>query len=327
VTQQLRFAPDDLDALVAATATAIGVSAEYVEKDFWATEVLRAACVERSISVQNGELAPVTFVFKGGTSLSRVFRITQRFSEDIDLLAVFPAGAGMSARHSVLKQVDRDVTAHLGVSGEVVNGSSTTGVKRYTVYPYATQRSSGLLREGVLLELGSRGGTQPASIRLYSSMVAEFALATYGEGAEAWEEFAPFEVLTLAPERTLLEKLSGLHTMVVSGDQVKLSTAGRHLYDVACLLEDASVVEALRTLGPEGVAALTADIEAHSTQAGFASLPRPAGGFAASPVFSPIHEMHSLVLKAYDAAMPLVHGRRPTGAQMLSIVREHAELL
>ncbi|MFM2353450.1 MAG: hypothetical protein RLZZ608_856, partial [Actinomycetota bacterium] len=127
--QQLRFAPDDLDALVAATATAIGVSAEYVEKDFWATEVLRAACVERSISVQNGELAPVTFVFKGGTSLSRVFRITQRFSEDIDLLAVFPAGAGMSARHSVLKQVDRDVTAHLGVSGEVVNGSSTTGVK------------------------------------------------------------------------------------------------------------------------------------------------------------------------------------------------------
>ena len=70
MTQQLRFAPDDLDALVAATATAIGVSAEYVEKDFWATEVLRAACVERSISVQNGELAPVTFVFKGGTSLS-----------------------------------------------------------------------------------------------------------------------------------------------------------------------------------------------------------------------------------------------------------------
>ena len=289
--------------------------------------MLRAACAERLISVQNGEVAPVKFVFKGGTSLSRVFRLTQRFSEDIDLLAVFPVGASNPARHRVLKQVDQDVTEHLGIAGVVVDGSSTTGVKRYTTYTYATQRSSGLLREGVLLELGSRGGTQPASMRPYASMVAEFALAEYGEGPEAWEEFAPFKVLTLAPERTLLEKLSGLHTMVVSGDHAKLSTAGRHLYDVACLLEDASVVEALRTLGPEGVTALTADIEAHSNEAGFASLPRPAGGFAASPAFRTDHELHALVLRAYEAAMPLVHGRRPTGAQMLSIVQEHAELL
>lgn len=327
MTQKLRSAPNDLDALVAATASAIGVSAEYVEKDFWATEVLRAACAERLISVQNGEVVPVTFVFKGGTSLSRVFRITQRFSEDIDLLAVFPLGASNPARHRVLKQVDQDVTTHLGIAGVVVDGSSTTGVKRYTTYSYATQRSSGLLREGVLLELGSRGGTQPASMRPYASMVAEFALAEYGEGPEAWEEFAPFEVLTLAPERTLLEKLSGLHTMVVSGGLEKLSKAGRHLYDVACLLGNATVIDTLRQLGPTGVTALAADIESHSKDAGFASLPRPAGGFAASPVFNPTHELHSLVLKAYEAAMPLVHGPRPTSAQLLSIVQEHAELL
>lgn len=327
MTQQLRSAPDELDALVSATASAIGVSAEYVEKDFWATEVLRAACAERSISVQNGQVAPVTFVFKGGTSLSRVFRVTQRFSEDIDLLAVFPPGGSSQARHKVLKQVDLDVTTHLGIDGEVVDGSSKTGVKRYTTYRYATERSSGLLREGVLLELGSRGGAQPASLHPYTSMVAEFALSTLGEGPEAWEEFQPFPVLTLAPERTLLEKLSGLHTMVVSGDLEKLSKAGRHLYDVACLLGNATVIETLRQLGPTGVTALVADIESHSRDAGFASLPRPAGGFAASPVFNRTHELHSLVLKAYEAAMPLVHGPRPTSAQLLSIVQEHAELL
>lgn len=327
MTERLRSAPDELDVLVAATAKAISVSAEYVEKDFWATEVLRAACTQRSIPTQSGEVLPVTFVFKGGTSLSRVFRLTQRFSEDIDLLAVFPDGPTMQARHAVLKQVDRDVAAHLDIAGEVASGSSQTGVKRYTTYRYATHRSRGLLRDGVVLELGSRGGTQPASMHRYASMVAEFALTEYGEGSEDWAEFAPFDVLTLAPERTLLEKLSGLHTMAVSGEHAKLSAAGRHLYDIACMLEDASVVDALRALGPEGVTALTADIEAHSTDAGFASLPRPAGGFAASPVFSTDHELHALVLKAYEAAMPLVHGPRPTSAEMMSIVQEHADLL
>jgi len=327
VTQRLRSAPDELDALIAATASATGVSAEYVEKDFWATEVLRAACGERSISLPTGEIVPVTFVFKGGTSLSRVFRITQRFSEDIDLLAVFPEGPSMPARHSVLKQVDLDVTAHLGIAGEVVANSSTKGVKRYTTYRYSAQRTTGVLREGVLLELGSRGGTQPAAIHRFTSMLAEYALAQFGEGSEVWAEFAPFDVLTLAPERTLLEKLSGLHTMATSGDHDKLRTSGRHLYDIACLLADDSVVDTLRVLGREGVEALSADIEKNSVAAGFASVPRPAGGFATSAVFSSRDDVRAVVRDAYEAAMPLVHGPRPTSAEMLSVVQQNSDLL
>ena len=156
--------------------------APYLEKDFWVTEVLRAAAVDREVAMPDGSTAPVTFLFKGGTSLSRVFGIVDRFSEDVDLLAVFPAGAAAAARHRVLKQVDADVTTHLGLTKTDVSvGPSTTGVKRYTTYHYPITEYDEGLKEGVLLELGSRGGTHPAGPHSYRSMVADYAITELGE--------------------------------------------------------------------------------------------------------------------------------------------------
>jgi len=133
VSERLRQHPDDLAALVAQAATAGGLPASYVEKDFWVTEVLRAATVDREVGLPDGSTGRVSFLFKGGTSLSRVFGIVDRFSENVDLLAIFPGGAATNARHKVLKKVDADVTAHLGLTkNDVTVGASTTGVKRYT---------------------------------------------------------------------------------------------------------------------------------------------------------------------------------------------------
>ena len=58
---KLRDRPDNLFALVGATAAARGLPAEFVEKDYWVTELLRSVA------------APIDdafVVFKGGTSLS-----------------------------------------------------------------------------------------------------------------------------------------------------------------------------------------------------------------------------------------------------------------
>jgi predicted nucleotidyltransferase component of viral defense system len=54
-----------------------GMGAEMIEKDFWVCWTLRHLF----------ELpeAKDHFIFKGGTSLSKVWRVIQRFSEDIDI--------------------------------------------------------------------------------------------------------------------------------------------------------------------------------------------------------------------------------------------------
>jgi hypothetical protein len=63
------------------------VSAAIVEKDFWVTEVLRVLAAGASHDAPNDRTYPVTVraVFKGGTSLSKAYRLIDRFSEDIDV--------------------------------------------------------------------------------------------------------------------------------------------------------------------------------------------------------------------------------------------------
>jgi hypothetical protein len=325
MSERLREHPDELSALVTQTAISLGIVPAYVEKDFWVTEVLRAACPSRSIALPDGLTGEVTFVFKGGTSLSRVFHLIERFSEDIDLLAVFPDGPGQTARHGVLKKVDQAVTAHLSIAGTV--GPSDTGVKRYTTYTYPVTPGSDGIKQGVLLELGSRGGAQPASTHAYRSMVAEHAWGAYGHDASVWEEFAPFDVLVLAPERTLLEKIAGVHAAASMNDTDALAKVGRHFYDIGMLLSDAEIQGALERLGSTGVRELVEDINTHSEAAGFAWSPRPPGGFADSPAFDHSHPSHEAIRRGYVAALDLVHGPKPTLDEVVAVVHASRDVL
>lgn len=324
----LRRHPDDLDALISRTAAAQGLPAPYVEKDFWVTEVLRAAAVDRTVALPDGSHGPVRFLFKGGTSLSRVFGIVDRFSEDVDLLAAFPDGATTNARHRVLKQVDADVTAHLGLAkSDVTVGASTTGVKRYTTYRYPVAEYDQGLNEGVLLELGSRGGIYPAGPHAYRSMIADYAITELGETEDTWDEFAAFRINVLAPERTLMEKIAAVHDAATRGDTPALLKRGRHFYDIDRLLNTASVVDALASLGSSGFAELVEDINAHSSDAGFSWSPRPESGYADSPAFDPQADVHESIRTGFDAAQALIHGTQVTLDDVVSTVRANRESL
>jgi hypothetical protein len=325
--ERLRSHPDDLGALAALVAGHLGVPESFVEKDFWAIEVLRAASRGRTISLLDGSIANVHFLFKGGTSLSRAFGILQRFSEDVDLLAVFPDDSSAKARHRVLKQVDADVTEHLGIAGDLVRGSSDTGVKRYTRYNYPTPQHDTALTEGVLLELGSRGGTHPATTASIRSLLADVAVAQLDVPLKDWEELAPFDAMVLAPERTLLEKLCALHTAVASGDDDAAFSMGRHLYDVHCLLGDERVLDALRKLGQLGVTELAEDIHEHSIDAGFDSVRRPADGFATSPAFVERSADRSPLGRGYRTVSTLAYGAVPAFETVLDRIEECSDLL
>ena len=73
----LRDSRDEFLGPVAATSDAAGLPQALVEKDYWGTELLRS--VAKPIDY-------VTPIFKGGTSLSKVHRLIERFSEDVDIL-------------------------------------------------------------------------------------------------------------------------------------------------------------------------------------------------------------------------------------------------
>lgn len=78
-----RMAADKRAELFAETADRKGLPEAIIEKDFWVCWVLKQLF---SIEALSGRL-----LFKGGTSLSKIFHAINRFSEDIDLAVDYAA--------------------------------------------------------------------------------------------------------------------------------------------------------------------------------------------------------------------------------------------
>ena len=69
---------EELKELFQGTAYKMGLPEAIAEKDFWVCFLLDHLFYDSSFYD--------TFVFKGGTSLSKAFHVIERFSEDIDLI-------------------------------------------------------------------------------------------------------------------------------------------------------------------------------------------------------------------------------------------------
>jgi hypothetical protein len=131
---------------------------------------------------------------------------------------------------------------------------------------------------------------------------------TLGDDENTWEEFTPFNVWVLAPERTLLEKVGAVHDAATRIDTKSLLKHGRHSYDIYQLLNDDRVYHALQSLGLDGIAELVEDINTHNEAAGFSWSPRPEGGYAHSAAFDPEHSAAETIATGYRGAQNLVHG-------------------
>ncbi|MGH9022854.1 MAG: nucleotidyl transferase AbiEii/AbiGii toxin family protein, partial [Acidimicrobiia bacterium] len=135
MTRLLRSDLDELDVYVTRIATATGIPAAHIEKDYWVTEVLRGIA---AASRQTG----CSIVFKGGTSLSKAHHLIQRFSEDVDLIAVLPAG-GDRAKDATLKAFIAGAAEATGLASDTDQGVTTRGVKRSAVLAYPAVHGAG----------------------------------------------------------------------------------------------------------------------------------------------------------------------------------------
>ncbi len=81
---------------VAATAQQLGLPEIFVEKDYWVTVALHR--------IFQSKVAPFV-VFKGGTALSKCYKIIDRFSEDIDLVIKIDGTETPSKVRNLLKRI------------------------------------------------------------------------------------------------------------------------------------------------------------------------------------------------------------------------------
>ncbi len=318
----LRDSPDDFAVLVERVAAELAYPPAFVERDYWITEILRS--IAQPIDGYDASV-----IFKGGTSLSKGWRLLQRMSEDVDVLVTYGPDASRRDRDRVLKFLILRVERDIGVAA--TGQAAETSVHRARYFGYSQQHAHpALTGERVLLELGTRGGPEPHRRLTLRSLLADVAIGESIAAPDEFAEFAALEIDTLSPERTLFEKLAALHnlaskTVADPAAHQHLGTKLRHAYDIAMLLNDDATLAALRALDR---AAILEDIERRSVDNAWEWTPRPAGGYADSPAFDPTFTEHPAVSAAYTRALELVvGGAKPSLDDLAELARSRADLL
>lgn len=304
MTRRLREDPDTLAEHLEALADQAGLPYVQLEKDFWLTEALRGVS---AASARDG----VPIYFKGGTSLSKVFGIIERFSEDVDVLVALPTTDDvMSAnqRDKALRRLCHGAEQATGLVMVTDPTKTRKGDKRAVHLPYRDADADGLslapLRpEGVLVELGRWGGSEPHTQRSVASVLAQHATEL---GLDPFEEQQDFVVNVVDPVRTAVEKLVLLENAAADADERRRRAVARHYYDVWCLLHHEPTREQL--LRPDRVAAIAREVFVYTHYFKHddhkASVrERPLAGFSSSSAFDATNDALAVVRDAYESTV------------------------
>ena len=220
---------------VARTAADTGFVAEAVEKDYYVSMILR----------EMSETLPFA-VFKGGTSLSKCYRVIKRFSEDIDLTADIPLSQGQKKK---MKYSLIDVLHKLGLN--VINLDETRSRRDYNRYEiaYDSVFSSyyNSISSVIMLETSFTACSFPTVIMPVESMVGDMLKAEAPELLEKYELNA-FRMKVQGLDRTLADKVFAVCDYYL---QNRVRKHSRHLYDIYMLLPLVRQDEAFRTLVQE----------------------------------------------------------------------------
>ncbi len=225
----------DFPVLIQNTAESLALRPQLVLKDYWVTVTLRVLAANPTLRGR--------FLFKGGTSLSKGWKLIDRFSEDVDLLLTgvdFSAPPEKGSDRVKLMKTIRDYVSET-TPLKIPNLQDQFFYFRdkndwHTDARYCWEMSnppSKLSDDSLLLEMGFRGGVNPHQIVSLNSMVGDYLIQKGLKDQEDLQtfrhDFNSFDLELLSPARTFFEKLLYLHTTLHS-DFKELRT--RHLYDV-----------------------------------------------------------------------------------------------
>jgi hypothetical protein len=240
----------------------LGLDAASVEKDFWVCWTLRELFALPGIGLH--------LTFKGGTSLSKGWKLIERFSEDIDVVInrAFLGFGGESSPESAPSNKQRDQRLEALKStcqrtireaiaptlsqriGERVaartwrledDPGDPDGQTLLFAYPAAVA-GRGYIRAVVKIELGARSDTDPSAVPEIQPYLAEALPDVVKDAA--------FQVRALAPERTFWEKASLLHEETYrTGGQGPPARLARHYYDLWRLIGAGVAERALADVG------------------------------------------------------------------------------
>ena len=225
-----------LDAIVA-TSQRYNIPEIYIEKDYWVTVALYA--------IFHSKIAEQS-VFKGGTALSKCYKLVERFSEDVDIVVLQNEGESANKLKAKLKAITEVVNVEMPEI-EIPGITNKMGQIRKTAHQYSRENLKGTfgqVREHIILEASWLGSSEPYTMAPVTCYIVDMMSATGQAAMIEQYNLQPFTVKVLSKERTLCEKIMSLvrfsHTENPYAD---LSNKIRHIYDIHMMLKDEGVAK------------------------------------------------------------------------------------
>jgi len=222
----------EFDGLIRDTAQSIDLPEFHIRKDYWVTLSLKA--LSESPYAESA-------VFKGGTSLSKAYRLIDRFSEDIDL-AILPGGLSTNQIKRKIKKVHDATCQHLTyVEGHPKESKGSTFRRTMHQFPYSeTSAIEDQVSRELMIEVNSFTTPSPYNVMPIQSMITDVLLENSLDKVVAKFELEPFNLQILALERTLIEKILAIVRQSYSEKPIAaLQNKIRHLYDIHQIMQRA----------------------------------------------------------------------------------------
>ncbi len=236
--------------LFSETAIKKGVSPAIIEKDFWVCWVLQKIFSEESLKNK--------LLFKGGTSLSKVFHVIERFSEDIDLVLNWNLICDEDPRAQRSKTKQGKFNQEINNTAQKYIAATLLPIFSDCCLPYCTVEVDSVdgyclnvvyersfkdqyIRPEVRLEIGPLASWLPHNAFSITPYAADYFPEVFYN--------AKVEVCAIEGQRTFWEKATILHhetyRLNINAQPKRYS---RHYYDLALLAKTDIKIRALSDL-------------------------------------------------------------------------------
>lgn len=215
---------------ITVTSQEYGIPEIYIEKDYWVTLALK--------TIFESDCRHYS-VFKGGTALSKCYKVIERFSDDIDLVVLREEGESGNSLTRKIKSISAVVNAVLPeVEKEGVTSKSGRLRKTAHDYPKVFRGDFGQVRDFIVVEASMLGNFEPYQEMEISSFIYEMMVARDQQQLAEEQEMLPFGVQVLDIRRTICEKIMSLVRFSYESDPMdSLKNKIRHTYDIHQLLK------------------------------------------------------------------------------------------
>lgn len=250
----IKLSKEELNTIIANTAAKKGINTAIVEKDLW-------VCITLDYLFHHSKWKD-QFAFKGGTCLSKVYHLIERFSEDIDLILDWRVLGYTShgpwedrsntkqlkfieesrnrlftfLKEEFLPEFKNGMSQILGINCDVYIEPNDLGTIIFA-YPHSFENNS--ILSVIRLEIGALASWVPSRKVTIKTFIEE----EYPNIISSNE----IDLLATTPERSFWEKITILHQEAFRPENSLIPVRySRHYYDVYCMCKNGIKNSALK---------------------------------------------------------------------------------